>query len=615
MSVGVEERVQVILHPGGRSVFLSKGSTLLEAVLLADTAIESPCGGKGRCCQCVVEALGHVSPLSPSEEEARRRGLMGAGHRLACQAMALGTVEVRVVKSDITGTAQIMEQGWQPSYSLDPNVKHVIVELGPPAFEDQLADKERLEVALARMGIKPSFTLPILHSMGDRVRDYGFRFALTMIGNEVVDLKPTEDDRVLGVALDIGTTTVVGYLMDLTTGKELAIASALNPQSRYGFDVISRIMYAVEQPDGVEVLSRVVRELMNRLIKETCERVNLSPQKVYEVSVVGNTTMTHLFLGINPHYLAIAPYVPVMTSALTIEACNVGLMIHPQAKVYVLPGIGSFIGADTTGVIVSTQFHHGTGPALAIDIGTNGEIVGRDSAGSLLALSAAAGPAFEGARISSGLRGINGAIERISLSGSRLSIQTIGKVKPIGICGSGLVDALAVMRQTGLVTESGRFLETNNGLAQGKLLARHVSRGPDGMEFLISKKRRNQSRLSITQKDIRELQMAKGAIAAGIKIMLDRMGIDKDGLEEVLLAGAFGNYIDKANARTIGLLPKIPLKAIRSVGNAAGQGAKLALLSKNVRAEAEEMARQVEVINLARCPEFEQKFLESMSFE
>ncbi len=606
-----EDHVEITLEPSGQSVTVARGSTLAAAAQAAGVEIEMPCGGKGRCYRCAVEAEGELGPLSAAEKEARRRHLLGSGQRLACQCKVTGDATMRIPERSATGQAQIMEEGSEgTSCTLDPTVKRMGLELSPPTFDDQAADRERLGSALDRSGIKASFDVPVLRDLGRKMRDNGFRLTVTTIGDEVVEVGGSEPDRVLGMAFDIGTTTVVGYLMDLSTGRELAVASALNPQSRYGFDVISRIVYGMEHQEGLDTLGRVIRALMNRLIEETCARADVSPSRVYEVSVVGNTTMTHLFLGIDPRNLALAPYIPVTTGSVTTKARELGLTIHPEGKVYVLPGIGSFVGADTTGVIVSTQFHKGTGAALAIDIGTNGEIVGRDPAGRFFALSTAAGPAFEGAQISSGVRGMSGAIERVTLSGSGLSVRTIGNAEPIGICGSGLIDVISVMRKAGLLTESGRIVETHDG-SRGPL-ARRVVQGPGGLEFLLTK--RGEKRISVTQKDIRELQLAKGAVTAGVRIMLDRMGVNETDLREVLLAGAFGNYIDKARARDIGLLPKVPLDAIRSVGNAAGQGAKLALISKGIRTSAEEMVTQVLLINLAHLKEFQKAFLESMSF-
>jgi uncharacterized 2Fe-2S/4Fe-4S cluster protein (DUF4445 family) len=611
-----DKLIEVDVEPGGRVVKVRSGTTLAAAAGLAGLEVELPCGGKGRCCKCAVEAEGLLSAPSPVEKSALRRGLLKEGTRLMCQAKVLGKAAVRVPETALSASAQIMEEGGvQGAWALDPNVRSVVLDLAPPGMEDQAGDRERLERALRKAGAAgPAFDLPVLRDLGQKLRDGSFRCAVTLVGNEVVDVRPPPGGRTLGMAFDIGTTTVVGYLIDLASGRELAVASALNPQVRHGFDVISRIVYGIERPDGVEVLSRLIRDLMGRLMSEACLRADVSSRDVYEVCIAGNTTMTHLFLGIDPHYLALAPYVPVTTGAITAKASSLGLPMHPGGSVYVLPGIGSFIGADTTGVILSTRFDEDRGPGLAIDIGTNGEIVGRDGSGRLFALSTAAGPAFEGSKISSGLRGMRGAIEHVSASGSGLSVRTIGGVDPVGICGSGLVDALAVMRRAGVLDETGRLAGPDKK-SPGRALSRRVVRGPSGPEFVLAKGGRNRTPVAVTQRDIRELQLAKGAITAGVKIMLARMGADEGDLTEVLLAGAFGNYIDKANARAIGLLPNLSLDLIKAVGNAAGEGARAALLSGKARRGAEATVRRVTVINLAHAGDFQKRFLEGMSLK
>lgn len=612
-----ERMVEVVVEPGGRRVRVPRGSILMEAMHRAGLEVETPCDGKGECYRCIVDAEGPLSDRSPVEEDATRRGSLAAGQRLACQTRALGDVKMRALESTLTGVPQIMEQGeGLASYAFEPNVRRVILRLDPPSFADQMGDRERVERALARLGIRARCAPAVLPRMAQRIRDLGFHVAAVVVGDEVIDVGPPEEADVCGVAFDIGTTTVVAYLMDLATGRERAVASALNPQSRYGLDVITRVTFAIEQADGLGILKGAVRDLMNDLIARVCAQAGVDRERVYEVSVVGNAVMQHLLLGIDPHYLAMAPYVPATTGSVTVGAASLGLGIHPEGKVYVLPGLGSFVGADTTGVILATRLHRGSGPALAIDIGTNGEIVGRNSVGGLVALSAAAGPAFEGGRITSGSRGLRGAIERVRLAGGKVVVATIGGAEPVGVCGSGLIDALAVMREMGVLAPSGRLLEAGNAHrppGAGDIEER-VVRGPDGLEFMLVEGDGRQRRLSITQKDIRELQLAKAAIAAGIKIVLREMGAREGDLQEVLLAGAFGTFIDKANARVVGLLPGVPLERVRSVGNAAGLGAKLALVSRAARVDAERVPGMVRVLNLTQQATFEGTFLESMSF-
>lgn len=592
----VKRLIEIEMEPGTRRIESTRGALVVDALRQAGVDMETPCDGRGRCYRCAIEASGALSPLSEIEEDARRMRFMGPGQRLACQVRALGRAKIRVPESALTSAAQIIADGAPIGrYPFDPNVRRVVLRLTPPNASDDIGDRERLERALADAGIRARCTLPVLVGLGQKLRALQFHCAVVLLGDEVIDVEPPHAAPVCGIAFDIGTTTVVAYLLDLSTGRQLAVVSALNPQSRYGSDVISRITFAAEHAEGIRVLARTVRTLMNDLMKKACVTAKINPHRIYEVSVVGNTAMQHLLLGINPRSLALAPYVPTTTSSLSLRAAAIGLGVHPNSGLFILPGLGSFVGPDTMGVILTTRLHVGREAAVAIDIGTNTEIVGRNpDSGELIALSTPAGPAFEGGRITSGCRGMNGAIQRIRLTDGKVKVETIGGVDPVGICGSGLVDALAVMRQLGLLTESGRLL--------------------DSSEFVLVKGDRRQRALSITQKDVRELQLAKAAIATGVKIILEEMGITENDLSEVLLAGAFGNFIDRANAQAIGLLPGIALEKVRQVGNAAGQGAKLALVSRAARAEAEKIAREVRVLNLAQQAGFQEVFLKSMAF-
>lgn len=588
--------VEIVMEPGGRRIRAARDALVVDAVRQAGVDVETPCDGRGRCYRCAIDAVGALSPLAESEQDARRLGLLGAGQRLACQVRTVGRARIRIPESALTGIAQIMADGAQiGSCPFEPNVRRVVIRLATPGVADDIGDRERLERALAETGIAAHCTLPVLARLGQKLRELRFHCAVILVGDEIIDIEPPDAAPVCGIAFDIGTTTVVAYLLELTTGRELAVVSALNPQSRYGSDVISRITFAAEQAEGLRILARVVRTLMNDLIKKACTQAKVGLHRIFEVSVVGNTAMQHLLLGIDPRSLALAPYVPTTTGSLSLRAAALGLGIHPNGGLFILPGLGGFVGADTMGVILATRFHAGRGAALAIDIGTNTEIVGREpESGRLIALSTPAGPAFEGGRISSGCRGMNGAIQRVRVADGKVAVETIGGSDPVGICGSGLIDSLAVMRQLGLLAESGRIL--------------------DGSEFLLVKEGRRRRRLSVTQKDVRELQLAKAAIATGIKMVLAELGITEGNLTEILLAGAFGNFIDRANAQAIGLLPGIPLEKVRQVGNAAGQGAKLALVSRAARAEAEKVAQEIRVLNLAQQARFQEVFLESMAF-
>ena len=592
----VRRSVEIVMAPGGRRIRVAPGALMVDAIRQAGVDMETPCDGRGRCYRCTIEASGVLSPLAEIEQDARRLGLMSAGQRLACQVRVLGHSAIRIPDSALTSVAQIVSDGTQAAgYAFDPNVRRILVQLSPPSVSDDIADRERLERALGGAGIVAHCTPPVLANLAQKLRALHFHCAAIVLGEEVIDVEAPDAAPVCGIAFDVGTTTVVAYLLDLSTGHELSVVSALNSQGRFGSDVISRITFSAEHAEGLRTLTRTVRTLMNDLIKKACMKAKIGPHRIFEVSVVGNTAMQHLLLAIDARSLALAPYVPATTGSLSLRAAALGLNVHPNAGVFVLPGLGGFVGADTMGVILATRFHLGEGAALAVDIGTNTEVVGRmPHRGRLIALSTPAGPAFEGGRITSGCRGMNGAIQRVRLNEGKVEVETIGNTTPIGVCGSGLIDALAVMRQLGLLSPSGRIL--------------------DGSEFLLVKGARRRHKLSVTQKDVRELQLAKAAIATGVKMVLSEIGVKEEDLREILLAGAFGNFIDRANAQAIGLLPGIPLDKLRQVGNAAGQGAKLALVSRAARCEAEKIASEVRVLNLAQQAKFQEVFLQSMAF-
>ena len=424
--------------------------------------------------------------------------------------------------------------------------------------------------------------------------------------------------QAFGVAIDIGTTTVVGYLLDLRTGKEIAVASALNGQTMYGGDLMSRIAFARQNEANVRQLHERIIVTLNGIFDDLIRQSGVDRQQIYEVAVAGNSCMCHLFLKISPAHLGVAPHVPVMREPCVTTAREIGLNIFPQARVVTLPLIAGFVGADTVGVMLATALHRRDRLTLAVDIGTNGEIVlgGKDR---LIACSAAAGTAFEGAQITHGMRGASGAIDHVAINDDA-QCHVLGGVPARGICGSGLVDAVAQMLDVGLLNQSGRILTPDeaerNGQPLSPNLRRRILAAQTQRAFVLLDGDQTESGepIIITQQDIRELQLAKGAIAAGIAVLLKHFRASKDDIAEILLAGAFGNYLDRQSAARIGLIPALPLERIRSVGNAAGLGAQMALLSGAVKHEAAQIARRTEHIALTDDPDFQAIFAEQMAF-
>lgn len=408
------------------------------------------------------------------------------------------------------------------------------------------------------------------------------------------------------VAFDIGTTTLVAYLLDGRTGEQIQLASMMNPQSQYGADVIMRCNYVLEH--GGSPLSFCIREAMNQLIQEVARMQKISVEEISQISFVGNTCMHHLFLELNPDSLVKAPYVPVIVEPLIYKASDYQLKIHPDGILKILPNIGGFVGADTVGCLISTDFEHRQKITLMIDIGTNGEMALTDGK-RILACSTAAGPAFEGAKISCGMRGADGAIDHIAVKDGKIQWHVIGDCEPVGICGSGLLDCIAMLLRLGFIDESGRMMDSDeleHPIAQK--YSSCITEIDNRPAFQIWKN------VCITQKDVREVQLAKGAIAAGITIMCKHLQISVDDIQEVMIAGAFGNYMEPASACAIGLIPPVLHNRITAIGNAAGEGSKIALLNHSEFVHSGELIQNIEFLELASEPDFQDIFVDELEY-
>lgn len=436
---------------------------------------------------------------------------------------------------------------------------------------------------------------------------------MVLAGNRLLALEAGDTTAsCYGIAVDLGTTSVVVILANLASGEVLGIESMLNGQANYGADVISRVEYSAT-PAGLQTLQQAAVDTINSALRRLAERTGVDPEQVYEAVVVGNSCMNHLLLGIEPASLARAPYQPTLSESVQVPATDVGLSINPSGQVYTLPNIAGFVGSDTVAVILATAMHRSEELQLALDLGTNGEMVLGDK-DRLLACSTAAGPAFEGARISCGMRATKGAIERVWIDEGQVRIQVVGNGAPIGLCGSGLMDAVAQMRAAGLMDQSGRIiLPDQRDAGIPPRLAERLDAEDGTRGFTLY--RRGRRRLVLGQADVRELQLAKGAIRAGIAVLMEEYGVDAAAVDQVLLAGAFGSYLSPASARAIGLIPPVPLNRIAAVGNAAGQGALMALLSTDLREQANEIARSVEYVELASRRDFMRLFLSAMALD
>ena len=604
-------------EPAGVTTEVEAGASLLDAASAVGVGIESVCGGRGTCGKCKVIATSGLSPLTDLERRGLSEEELRAGYRLACQALVVSDVEVFVPEESRIMRASILVEGVQRALPLEPWVRRHTLQVPEASLEDQTADLDAVARRWqAEVGGAFSPTLSALQQLPWALRAREGQITLIQVDDRVVRIDPgSGPDRLLGVAFDIGTTTVVGYLMDLETGQQLAVSSRLNPQTRYGDDVVSRIAFSTSREDGLQTLQREIIATLNEIIGEASLAAGTRPGDVFAVTVVGNTTMHHLFLGISPEALARSPYVPAATEALCFEAAELGLDVCPGAHVWTLPNIAGWVGADTVGVILSTGIYLQHEISLAVDIGTNGEMA-LGSRHRLITCSTAAGPAFEGAHVSCGMRAADGAIDWVEI-GSDVSWHTIGESAPRGVCGSGLVDAVAGMLRAGVIDDTGMMQDAETLSADGhKLLSERIQQMGRQRAFRLvgGSERPGGREIRLTQRDVRELQLGKGAIRAGIEILMKELGVGPEDVNRVYLAGAFGNYIQPESALAIGLIPHFPNAEIIPVGNAAGSGAKMALLSLSARRTASDILTKVQYLELSGRPDFQGEFAEAMVF-
>jgi uncharacterized 2Fe-2S/4Fe-4S cluster protein (DUF4445 family) len=480
-------------------------------------------------------------------------------------------------------------------------------------MQDNVADLLRLEAVIGTFEME----LALLRRLPSRLRQQDYKGTAVMADHHLIEFEPgNTTHQCYGIAFDIGTTTIVGSLHTLATGDELAVTSRMNPQVAFGDDVLSRIHYASLSAHNLEDLGHSVKTAVTEMILDLCEQASVAPHLIYEVVFAGNTTMEHLLCGIDPAPLGQSPFVPAHARGLWLNAHDLDMPINPHGRAYLFPLIGGFVGGDTVAGLLATNVQENPGIVLMIDIGTNGEIVlARD--GKIWAASTAAGPAFEGARIRCGMRATTGAIEKI-VCDDDLHCSVIGNVPPVGLCGSALIDLVAELRRIGVISTTGQLLPANQLPNTAASMQHRLCETPEGqLEFLIAHANQGsaEGRIVLTQRDIRELQLAVGAIRAGIKIMSKQAGVKAEAIDQVYIAGGFGSFIRRDNAQAIGLLPTdIDLNRISYVGNVSLAGAKLALLSSSARQQAEASARQVRHLELSLDLDFQMEFAEAMIF-
>lgn len=607
-----EKQVRVTFQPQGRTVHVLPGTKLLEAAARAGLTIDTPCGGAGVCGKCRARITGTASAPSEADQNVFSATELREGWRLACQTTLLMDTVVYLPESSLFGSRhQIqVDSHTQRFEEIQPSVRKIYVELPAPSLQDDVPDLPRLE---QRVGVVQT-EIGLLRRFPTLLREHGFKGTAVLTDSRLIDFEPEDTaGQCYGAAFDIGTTTLVGSLMDLRTGRECAVAARMNPQVRFGDDVLSRIAHAGSSPAGLEALRQAVVAEIHAMLDDLCGTAAIPRELIYEIVFAGNTTMEHLLCGIDPAQLGQIPFVPVFAQGLLQPARDLDIHIHPRGAAYVFPVIGGFVGGDTVAGMLATRLASQDGPVVMVDIGTNGEIV-LAHADRLLAASTAAGPAFEGARISCGMRATRGAIEKVVFE-EDLHCSVIDNAAPMGLCGSGLIDLCAELLNQGVISVEGRLLPPEE-LPQhvGKPLRKRVRRNADGeVEVILAEGATN--RIALNQRDVRELQLAAAAMRAGLNILLRYAGVEVGEIAQFLIAGGFGSFIRRNHAQRIGLIPpEIDHRRIRYVGNTSLSGARWVLLSMNSRRQAEALARRTKHVELSNHADFAMEFAMAMRF-
>ncbi len=609
--------VEVLFEPEGIRVRVPAGTLLSKAAVLAGIAIDMPCGGKGGCGKCRVQIIGHAPDASAEDLKSFGAKDIEQGMRLACQTPVHMPMTVVVPhNSRLTETSQILGSAGgihDVSEAQDPPIWKRYVRLNAPTLEDDRADIERLLDAIGPCEVR----LEMARLLPGKLRKQGFRGTAVLSERYLLDFEEDNTEpECYGVAFDLGTTTLVGVLLDLATGREIASASRMNPQTQYGDDVLSRIQRARDESGGLEELHGIMRDALNAMIAELSEKASIRTERIYEATFAGNTTMQHFLACIPPNALGEIPFAPAFRRSLLFPASKIGMEIHPRGCVVVFPVIGGFVGGDTVAGILVTGIAEAAKPTLFVDIGTNGELVVKHG-DILLSASTAAGPAFEGANIKHGMRAMSGAIEQIVLDGD-VHYKVIGGAKPVGLCGSALIDITAELLRKGILSYHGLLLSGDELPADlpPRLLDR-VIMGEDGPEFVVALESESGTGapVTVTHRDFRSLQLGTGAIRTGIAILLKQAGLTPAELDRVYVAGAFGNYIRPHNAQRMGLLPfNVELPRVSFVGNTSLAGARRVATSRTARQRAEELAFLAKHVELSRDPNFQMEYMEAMFF-
>ncbi len=633
---GLAHRVDLVFVPDDNRVRVPSGVTLFDAASWNGIAIDSTCGGHGTCKKCKVRVIDGDVPASKVDARAFTPDELRDGWRLACRAAATGDLRIEV--PPLTTRPKAATVGIGRRVILRPAVQKRFLQLAEPSLADQHSDIERVLAGLDDLELRVD--LAVLRSVGRVLRAADYEVTAVIVDEVLIDVQPGDTtDRRYGIAFDLGTTTVVATLLDLSTGTPMAVGSMLSKQQPFGADVISRISSVMLEPDNLGRLTTLAHESLSQLVGEVCEQAGVDPLDVYEVALAGNATMTHLALGIDPEPLGVAPFILSARLLPEVLAADIGLAVHPRARAVVFPAFGAYVGGDITAGLLASGMNRDFRVRLFIDIGTNCEIV-LGSRDWLLATAAPAGPAFEGAAIRCGMRAADGAIESVTLRAgppepeghveligqagtggaglaSDIELKVIGDAEPAGLCGSGLVDAIASLIDVGLLDRSGRFVPDERAAQVAPVLATRLTMLGDERVFVLHWRGEPgdvPNSIYLSQRDVRELQFAKAAIASGWSVLLEESGLAASDIQQVLLAGSFGSYLSPANAIRLGLVPRLPTLRVISAGNVAGEGAKMVLLSVRERAGALALLEEVRYVELSDRADFNDRFIEQLQF-
>lgn len=595
---------QNVIHrvPPGVSVF--------DAASWNGIAIDSTCGGHGTCKKCKVQITEGNVPITRLDIRAFNEQELKDGWRLACVAKATQDLAITVPPLATRPKAATVGVGRQ--VILRPATQKRYLELSEPTLHDQVPDLQRVKNAISDLEVSVDFS--VLKKLPKILRNSHWKITATIVDNVLVDVEggDTTNHR-YAVAYDLGTTTVVATLLDLNTGTPAAVKSMLNMQQPYGADVISRISATMMDETALGRLQQTAAETLNGLTQEVLQEAGVDPKHVYEIAIAGNATMVQLALGVDAEPVGVAPFITATESWPTLLAKDFGIELNENARAFVFPSFGAYVGGDIVAGVLATGMDRDKRTRLFIDVGTNCEII-LSNGEKILATAAPAGPAFEAASIACGMRAADGAIEVVTIDKDELHLQVIGDVEPIGICGSGLVDACAQLVKAGLLDQSGKFVDDETAKTKLPKLSKNLITLETGERVFVLHGDSKNPKVYLSQRDVRELQFAKASIATGWRLLLEELSLDDLDVQQVLLAGSFGSYLSPASAVAIGLVPKLPVMRIVSAGNVAGEGAKMVLLSQTERSGAITLLNEVDYVELSDRQDFNDKFVDQLAF-